>query len=112
MQVGGATVFIEQFGEPVVVEAEGQIRTVSPASPEEAFEAGRDILRECVNIIGAGIEAIAEKARPHKVAVEFSISFEVKGRASIIPVFLTGQAAGKTGLKVTAEWTRTDAKPG
>jgi Trypsin-co-occurring domain 1 len=72
----------------------------------EAFQIGSDILRECVRVIGERIEMMAEKARPNKVVVEFSISFEVKGKASIVPIFLTGETGGKTGLKITAEWAR------
>jgi Trypsin-co-occurring domain 1 len=110
IQIGSATAYLEQFGEPAVVESEGRIRTVAPSSPGEAFETGGEILRECVRIIGERIEAMADRARPQRIAVEFSLSFEVKGKASIIPVFLTGETAGKTGLKITAEWTRTDTE--
>jgi hypothetical protein len=112
MQVGSATVYIEQFGDLIVVESEGAIRTVALPSSSEVFEKGGDILHECVRVIGERIEAMAEKARPKKVTVEFSISFEVRGKASVIPVFLTGETGGQTGLKVTAEWTRADAKEG
>ena len=106
MQVGSATVYVEQIGEPVVVPSDGRIRTVSPPSPEEAFRTGGDILRECVHVIGERIESMAEHTRPQKIAVEFSLSFEVKGTASLIPVFLTGETAARSGLRVTAEWIR------
>jgi Trypsin-co-occurring domain 1 len=112
MRVGDATVYIEQFGEPAVVESEGHIRTVSPPTPEEAFQTGGDILRECVRVIGERIAVLAERTRPEKIVVEFSLSFAVKGKASLIPVLLTGESSANTGLKITAEWTRLEAKDG
>lgn len=112
MQVGGATVYIEQFGATPVVETEGTIRPVAPPTSADVFERGSDILHECVRVIGERIEAMGQAVRPDKVSVEFSLSFEVKGKAAVIPVLLTGESSGQTGLKVTAEWTRKEAKGG
>jgi hypothetical protein len=106
MQVGNATVFVEDIGEPALIDADDQVRPVAPPSPQEAFENAGKILHECVRVLGQRIESLAANARPKEITVEFSLSFEVKGRASIIPVFLTGESSAQTGLKVTAVWGR------
>ena len=41
---------------------------------------------------------------PQEITVEFSLSFQVKGKASLIPMFVTGETGAQTGLKVTAKW--------
>jgi Trypsin-co-occurring domain 1 len=106
MQVGEATVYVEQIGDPAVVESDDAVRPVSPLSPQHVFENAGDILRECVRVIGDRLAMIADAVRPDEVTVEFSLSFEVKGRASVIPVFITGETGTETGLKVTASWKR------
>ncbi len=106
MHVGGAIVYVEQVGEPASVEAQDDIHPVAPPSPDEAFQSASQILNECVRVIGEKVEAIAAEVRPDELAVEFSLSFEVKGRASLIPVFVTGEAGTQTGLKVKATWKR------
>jgi hypothetical protein len=110
MQIGGATVFVQETGEPVWIEEDDQIRPVGPRSPTEAFESAGEILRECVRVIGDGLESLAAKVRPDQITVEFSLSFEVKGKASLVPVFVTGESGAQTGLKVTAVWKRGDGK--
>jgi uncharacterized membrane protein len=106
MQVGSATVYVVRSEEARVVE-DDRIRPVSPISPQEAFQAAGEFLHECVRLVGEKVETLAEKARPHEVAIEFSLSFEVTGKASVIPIFVTGEASTHTGLKVKAVW-----KPG
>ena len=110
MKIGNATVYVEQVGEPVTVEADESIRLVRPPSPQEAFEAAGQILHECVRVLGDRIGTLAEKARPQQIIVEFTLSFQVKGAAAIIPVFLTGEATTKTGLKVTAVWGQDESE--
>jgi hypothetical protein len=106
VQVGSATVFIEETGGSTEVEAGDQIRPVAVPSPQEVFENAAQVVRECVRVVGERIEAISAAARPQEISVEFSLSFEAKGKASLIPVFVTGEAGTQTGLKVTAKWTR------
>jgi hypothetical protein len=106
MRIGTATVYVEDVAEPSVIEQDDQVRPVAPPSPQEAFEAAGDFLRECVRIIGERVEALATAQRPHEVTVEFSLNFEVKGKATLIPVFLTGETGASTGLKVKAVWKR------
>ena len=110
MRVGNATVFVEEVGEPVMIDVGDQVRPVAPPSPQEAFENAGEILHECVRVLGERIEALAAKARPQEITVEFSLSFEVKGQASLIPVFVTGESSAQTGLKVTSVWKRQEAK--
>jgi len=106
MQVGSATVYVEQIGTPPEIEVDPRIRAVAP-DPKEAFEQASEILRECVRVVGERVEGLAElaeKARPRDITVEFALSFEVKGKAQLIPVFLTGETKAVSGLKVTAVW--------
>jgi hypothetical protein len=105
MQVGSATVYVEQFGAPPEVEVDERIRPVAP-DPKQAFEQASEILRECVRVVGERVEGLAEKARPRDITVEFALSFEATGKAQLIPVFLTGETKAITGLKVTAVWSR------
>jgi len=105
--VGSATVWIEQESDPAVVE-DDRIRPVAAPSPEAAFETAGEILRECVRLVGDRIANLADKTRPQEVTIEFSLTFEVKGKASIIPVFVTGESTAQTGLKVSAVWKRTE----
>jgi hypothetical protein len=110
MRVGSATVYVEDFGEPTYIEADDRVRPVALPSPQEAFESAGEIVRECVRVIGERVEALAVKARPQEISVEFSLSFGVKGKAALIPVFVTGETGAETGLKVTAVWKREEAK--
>jgi hypothetical protein len=102
MQVGKATVYVEQIGPVVEIETAAEVYPVAP-SLQQAFELGSDALRECVRVIGERLEQIEER-RPQEVTVEFTISFEVKGKASLIPVLLTGESTSKAGLTVKAVW--------
>ena len=103
MQVGDAVIYIEQIGPPPKVEGNAEIRAVSAPDPREVFEQASTALRECVRQVGEKLTAMADKVRPQQVTVEFSISFDAKGK-SVIPVFFTGEAGVTTGLKVTALW--------
>jgi hypothetical protein len=102
LKAGGATIFIEQFGDEALVEADDRIYPVAP-SLEEAFEQGLKFVGSCVGAFGERLEELAEKTKPDELAVEFALTFEAKGKASI-PVLVTGEAGAQTGLKVTAIW--------
>ncbi|HEX8742789.1 MAG TPA: CU044_2847 family protein [Thermoleophilaceae bacterium] len=108
-EVGSALVYIEQVGEPAARE-EG-IYAVAAPTPGEVFDRASEALRECVRVVGAQVEALAESVRPDEVSVEFTISFEAEGKASIVPVFVTGRSSVSTGLAVTAVWRRGPATP-
>jgi hypothetical protein len=103
LQVGGATVFVEQVGEPRV-EADDEIYPVGPPSPTEAFEKANEALKECVRSVGRTLEEIGESVKPQEVSLEFSLGFQAEGTARIIPVLVTGKTGVSTGLKVTATW--------
>ena len=104
MQVGKATVYIERQSGPVAVESDGSIRPVSP-DPHEAFQMASEVVRECVRVLSDGLDTVVDSF-PQKLEIEFSLDLEVKGKASIIPVFVTGETGAKTGLKVKAVWER------
>jgi hypothetical protein len=104
MRVGSAVVYFEQVGELAVTEEDDRIRPVAAPTPQEAFESAGEILHECVRVIGEKVEALAASARPDEISVEFSLNFEVKGKAALIPIFVTGETGAQTGLKVTASW--------
>lgn len=105
IQVDTATVYIEQIGEPVVIEADDRIRPVAPDT-KEVFENAVEVLQKCVHVMGEKVETIAEKARPQEITVEFTLSFEATGKLTVIPILVTGETKGNTGLKVTAVWKR------
>jgi hypothetical protein len=102
LKAGGATIFIEQLGDEALIEADDRIYPVAP-SLEEAFEQGLKFVRSCVGAFGERLEELTEKTKPDELAVEFALTFEAKGKASI-PVLVTGEAGAQTGLKVTAIW--------
>lgn len=104
MQVGSATVYVEQAGEPLQIQTDDRFYPVSPPSTKEAFEEASKILQECVRVVGERVEGLAGKAMPKEVTVEFTLTFEATGKAQLIPVLLTGEAKAVTGLKVTAVW--------
>jgi hypothetical protein len=106
MKVGDAVVYIEPLEGDAVLEAEAGFRPVG-LDPTEAFEKASDALRECVKVLGARLENLGDAMKPEEVGVEFTITFDVEGKASIIPVLLTGKAKTSMGIKVTALW-----KPG
>ena len=106
VQVGGATVFVEQVGEPRV-ETDDEIYPVGPPSPTEAFEKANEALKECVRVVGEALDGIGEHVKPQEISLEFSLSFQAEGSAHIIPVLVTGKTGATTGLKITATW-----KPG
>jgi len=110
MQIGSATVYLVQTPEESVTVEDDRIRPVAPPSPAQAFESAGEILRECVRVMGERFENLTDKARPEELTVEFSLTFEAKGKASIVPVFVTGETSAQTGLKVTAVWKRGDGK--
>jgi hypothetical protein len=102
-KVGNADVYIEQVGEPPAVDG---VYEVAAIDPQEIFDKASEALRECVRVVGSQVEALGDRVRPDEVSVEFSISFEAEGRASIVPVFVTGRSSVGTGLAVTAVWRR------
>jgi inner membrane protein involved in colicin E2 resistance len=110
MQVGNATVYIVSAVESAEVEPTDDIYAVAVPSPKEAFENGLEIIKECIGTIGVRLEEMAEKLRPQELSVEFSIAFEGTGKARIIPLLVTAETKGSTGLKITAKWQRPEAK--
>jgi hypothetical protein len=109
LQVGNATVYIEAEG-VAETETDDSIYPVAAPSPKEVFSSAGDTISECVRLVGERIEHLAEAVKPEQVTLEFSVSFEVKGKASPIPVFVTGETGVKSGLKVTAVWRPTATK--
>jgi NTP-dependent ternary system trypsin peptidase co-occuring protein len=103
IQVGKAIVYIEQIGEPVIIEADDRIHPVAPDT-KEVFENAVEVLQQCVHVVGEKVETIVEKIRPQEITVEFTLSFEATGKIAVIPILVTGETKGSTGLKVTAVW--------
>lgn len=110
MQVGKATVYVEQVGEPAEMQADDRIYPVAPLTPQEVFENAVEALQECVRVVGTKIETLAQKAMPHEITVEFSLTFEAKGKMALVPIFVTGETGAGTGLKVTAVWKNLKAE--
>jgi hypothetical protein len=112
MKVGMATVYIVQTGDAHIVSGDGgedEIYTVAP-DPREVFDKAVDVIREGVRKIGASVEALAGKAMPQELTVEFSLTFEAKAKGSIIPILVTAEHGLGAGLKISAVWKREDVK--
>jgi len=108
--IGDAVVYFRVDRHLEAVEA-GGIRPVAGLGIEaNAFEAAAHVAREAVRLFANHLSAIAEALRPNETGIEFSFTFEAKGKTHIVPVFLTGETSGQVGLKVTAKWTHS-AKP-
>jgi hypothetical protein len=104
VQLGGATVFIEQVGGGPSVDSDEELYPVGPLSPKDAFDKANEALKECIRVVGETLDKIGDKAKPQEVSLEFALTFQAEGTARIIPVLVTGKTAATTGLKVTATW--------
>jgi hypothetical protein len=104
LQIGGATVFVEQVGPSPSADYDEGLYPVAPPTPREAFDKANEALKECVRVVGETIETLGDRVRPQEISLEFSLSFQAEGSARIIPVLVTGKTAASTGLKVTATW--------
>jgi hypothetical protein len=103
LQIGTATVYIEQVGTPAAVVAHEEIHVVAALDPRQAFQTASEFLHECIATVGERLAALGEHG-PQEVSVEFSLSFEAAGKAQLIPIFVTGETKAATGLKVKAVW--------
>ncbi len=103
MKVGDAVVYVEATGVTTTIEESEEAIAVG-MSPSEAFETASAALKECVRVVGERLQTISEAIQPQEVGVEFNLTFDVEGRATIIPVLLTGKATSGMGIKVTAKW--------
>lgn len=101
VEVGSATIFIESADE-AEIEPSDAIHPVRMPSPKQAFERTADFLQECVGIFDSRIAALVN--RPEEISVEFSLAFQVAGKATLVPVLLSGKASTQAALKVTARW--------
>jgi hypothetical protein len=105
MKVGDATLYIEPMDQPAVIEDldDDELRPVG-VDPRQAFETASEALRECVKVVGDRLGSIGSAVTPDKIGMEFTLTFDVEGKATIIPVLLTGKAKSAIGIKVSAEW--------
>lgn len=110
MKVGTATVFVEAVDDDTVLETD-EFHAVGALNPEQAFETASEALKECVSVVGQRIESMRDSMRPAEVGVEFTLTFDVEGKATIVPVLLTGKAKTAVGVKVTAKWQLGDKGP-
>ena len=110
MQVGTATVFVEAIDDDTVVETDG-FHAVGALNPQVAFETASEALKECVRVMGERIETMRDAMRPTEVGIEFTLTFDVEGKATIVPVLLTGKAKTAVGIKVTAKWHPGETAP-
>jgi hypothetical protein len=103
MKVGDAVLYVEATGGTRTIEESEEAIAVG-MSPSEAFETASAALQECVRVVGERLQSIGAAVQPQEVGVEFNLTFDVEGRATIIPVLLTGKATSGIGIKVTAKW--------
>jgi hypothetical protein len=103
MKIGDAVVYVEQTGPTPEVEST-EFYPATSLDPADAFQKASEAIRECVRIVGERVKQLAEDAKPEEIAVEFTLGFEAKGRASFIPILVQAEASANTALKVTAVW--------
>ena len=104
-KVGNAIVYFRvDKVSPAVVTSE-ETRAVA-AIDENPFEAASKVIRESVRVIGSHLHELREELMPEELTVELGFTFEAKGKATIVPVFLTGETSGGLAFKVTAKWQR------
>lgn len=107
MKIGNATVYVEPVGE-LKIDADDDaddIHTVAP-DPQEIFDKAIEAARECVRVVGERLKTISGEAMPQELTLEFSLTFDAKAKAALIPVFVTAEHGLQTGLKITAKWKR------
>ncbi len=102
-QVGAATVYFRVGAGPLPVANEPEFRAVA-AIDSNVFDEAARVVSESVKVMGERIRGVAKALQPSKLEVEISFGFEVKGKATIVPVLLTGESTASAGLKVTATW--------
>lgn len=111
MRVGLAEVFVEASSEVAALEASPDIRPTS-MSPEKAFDAAVDILKECVRVVGEGLERLERAVKPQELEIEFSLTFDAKAKGALIPLFVTAEQGFGAGLKVKAVWKTSGSEEG
>jgi hypothetical protein len=109
-QVGEATIYFRVSGETLVVANERELRPVAAEVRSNVFDEAASVVGEGVKIIGQRVHALTETLQPSELEIELSFGFEVKGKATIVPVLLTGESTSNVGLKVTATWKRPEKK--
>jgi hypothetical protein len=107
ISLGGVEIFVEQVGEPAEIEAGTDIYVAT--SPREALESALEFTGNLLASVGDRLAEVREKTTPDELTVELSLTFEATGKASIVPVLVTGQAGAKSGITVTAVWRRAEA---
>lgn len=103
--IGNAVVYFRVDSSPRPVTVDTEVRAVA-AVDANAFEAAAKVIREGVRVIGAQVHEIGEALLPSELTVELGFTFEAKGKAAIVPVFLTGETSGRLAFKVIAKWQK------
>lgn len=103
--IGDAVVYFRVDRRLDVTEAEGIRPVAAPLVSLNPVESAMKVARETVRLFAGHLAEIAEALRPTETALEFSLTFEAKGKHSIVPVFLTGEVSGEAVLKVKAKWS-------
>jgi Trypsin-co-occurring domain 1 len=101
--IGGAVVYFRVENTLPCIVADGEVRAVA-ALDENAFEAAAKVIRESVRVIGSQLHDVGAELMPSELTVELGFTFAATGKATIVPVFLTGETKGELALKVTAKW--------
>jgi hypothetical protein len=109
-RVGQATVYFEQRPGLVELEPDDDIHPVAQISPSDVFANAGEVVRECVRTVGEQIGRLALEIRPQELSLEFTLTFQAQGKASI-PVFVTGEASAQTGLTIRAVWKDRQSEP-
>jgi Trypsin-co-occurring domain 1 len=101
LSVGESRVFVEVPLDDAESLGRDEIRAVAQPSGDP-FEQAAAFVRECISSIDERLHQLSR--RPDEVVVEFSLGFDVSGKAKLIPVLLSAEASTKSAIKVTARW--------
>jgi hypothetical protein len=109
-EVGEATIYFRVSGQTLQVANEPELRPVAAEVKSNVFDEAARVVGEGVKIIGQKVRTLTETLQPTELEIELSFGFEVKGKATIVPVLLTGESTSTVGLKVTATWKQPEEK--
>jgi hypothetical protein len=101
--IDGVTVFVEA-GMLGSIPDDESIHAVGLSQPRQALEDAIDFTKALMKSLGSRIAEIDAALSPDELNVELSFTFRATGKATVIPVLLTGETGAEAAIKVSATW--------
>jgi hypothetical protein len=102
LRVGQAEVFVEVPMTDADLVGTTDLRAAAGGS-HDAFARAMGFLRECVHMVDDRLHEL--ERRPDEMTIEFSLGFDLKGKATLVPVLVSSEGAARSAVKVTATWS-------